>query len=231
MGKIIDSAVDYAVAIANDNSHGYDQYGRWGPDYDCSSLVISAYEQAGVPVKEAGASYTGNMRKAFEACGFTSIPARDTLPKLKRGDVLLNEKHHTCMYIGDGKVVQASISENGSISGKPGDQTGREINISSLYVPSYKWDYVLRYNESEGIKVNVELPQLSQGSKCPEVGTLQVLLNSLGFKGKNGKPLTIDHSFGQNVAFSVHNAQVSFGITPDEIVGAKTWKALLGADY
>jgi hypothetical protein len=38
------SAINWAVAIANDDSHGYDQTNRWGPDYDCSSLVIQAYE-------------------------------------------------------------------------------------------------------------------------------------------------------------------------------------------
>ena len=46
----IEKAVTWALAIANDNTHGYDQQYRWGPDYDCSSLIISAWQQAGVPV-------------------------------------------------------------------------------------------------------------------------------------------------------------------------------------
>ena len=236
MGKRIESAVNWAVGTANDNSHGYDQINRQGPDYDCSSLVINAWENAGVLVRENGATYTGNMKKAFVACGFEAIPAKDTLPPLKRGDVLLNEKHHTCMYLGEGKVVQASINELGKTTGgKSGDQTGKEINISPLYVPSYKWDFVLRYKEDEAIKaikmVTVQLPELSMGSVGPAVGTLQVLLNSLGFKGKNGKVLTVDDCFGQNVAFAVHNAQVSFGLNPDEVVGSRTWPAFLGVDY
>lgn len=36
----IEKAVTWALAIANDNTHGYDQQYRWGPDYDCSSLII-----------------------------------------------------------------------------------------------------------------------------------------------------------------------------------------------
>ena len=36
--------------LAKDNSHGYDQIHRWGPDYDCSSAVITSWEIAGVPV-------------------------------------------------------------------------------------------------------------------------------------------------------------------------------------
>ena len=57
MGAVIESAVNWAVKIANDNSHGYDQNNRWGPNYDCSSLVISAFEQAGCKVKSGGASF------------------------------------------------------------------------------------------------------------------------------------------------------------------------------
>ena len=68
MGKKINSAVEWAVGIANDDSHGYDQIGRWGPDYDCSSLMISAWQQAGVPVMANGATYTGNMKNVF-VCG------------------------------------------------------------------------------------------------------------------------------------------------------------------
>lgn len=230
MSRIIESAIEWAVGIANDPSHGYDQINRWGPNYDCSSLAISAYEQAGVQIRENGGSYTGNMKTAFTKCGFKAIPYKKRMP-LIRGDVLLNEKHHTAMYIGDGKLVQASINEKGGIiGGKTGDQTGREISVGSFYEFRHGWDYILRYpeeEEKEVIIVNVELRQIQIGSKCSEVGTVQILLNALGFKGKNGRPLTIDRDFGQNVDYAVRLFQKSKDITPDGIVGPKTWKALL----
>ena len=48
MGKI-ETAVQWAVNTANDNSHGYSQTSRGGnPDYDCSSFVIAAWANAGV---------------------------------------------------------------------------------------------------------------------------------------------------------------------------------------
>lgn len=52
----ISQAVDYMKDIANDSKHGYSQTNRWGSpdtwsDYDCSSLVISAWQEAGVPVR------------------------------------------------------------------------------------------------------------------------------------------------------------------------------------
>lgn len=141
---VIDKAVDWAVGIANDNTHGYSQANRWGVDYDCSSLVISAWEQAGVPVKSKGASYTGNMLNVFLACGFKQVTDGTRM----RGDVLLchnNSFQHTAMVVDGGTVVQASQSENGGIYGQPGDQTGREINISPMYTPACGWDYVLRF--------------------------------------------------------------------------------------
>jgi hypothetical protein len=59
--------------LARDDSHGYDQTNRWGPDYDCSSAVITVWESVGVPVKTMGASYTGNMRGVFLRCGFEDV--------------------------------------------------------------------------------------------------------------------------------------------------------------
>lgn len=135
--NVIDKAVEYAVGIASDDSHGYDQVNRWGPDYDCSSLIISAYEKAGVPVKsKGGATYTGNMKKAFLACGFSEVPVSSR----KKGDVLLYHnsktgKGHTAMMIDSKNIVQASINENGQIAGgKKGDQTGREIQTARIIV-------------------------------------------------------------------------------------------------
>lgn len=227
----IESACTWAVGIANDNSHGYDQIHRQGPDYDCSSLVINAYEQAGVKVKEAGATYTGNMRSAFVKCGFKAIKYVKGMA-LKRGDVLLNEKHHTLLYLGDKKMVQASSNEKGGIyNGKTGDQTGREIYVGNFYEFSKGWDYVLRYEVSEVTTVNITMPVLQKGSKCPEVGTVQTLLNALGFVGKNGRKLTVDHDYGQNVEFAVKNFQKAHNIGQDGVVGEKTYNALLRADY
>lgn len=152
MGAVIESAVNWVVKIANDNSHGYDQSSRWGPNYDCSSLVISAFEQAGCKVKSGGATYTGNMKSVFLRYGFSDVTSKIALSTgmgLKRGDVLLNTKSHTALVVEDGgkTIVNASINENGKTTGgRSGDQTGREIYTRGYY--NYPWDVVLRYNES-----------------------------------------------------------------------------------
>lgn len=161
--KTIEKAVTWALQIAQDPVHGYDQTRRWGPDYDCSSLMISAWQQAGVKVKDAGATYTGNMLPAFLRCGFEDITAEVNLSTgagLQRGDVLLNVQHHTAMCIGSGKIVHASINERGGATGgKTGDQTGREICVRSYYKYSKGWDKVLRY---VGSGKKEEVTQLKQ---------------------------------------------------------------------
>jgi cell wall-associated NlpC family hydrolase len=152
-----EKAVQWMVHTANNPLHGYDQKYRWGErgDYDCSSAVITAWETAGVPVKSAGATYTGNMYSAFKKCGFDDVTKMVNLKigtGLLRGDVLLNRKYHTAMYIGDGKIAQASINEKGTaVGGAPGDQTGKEFLIRSYY--NYPWDYVLRYHETAGRQI------------------------------------------------------------------------------
>lgn len=147
MRSKIEAAVTWMENLAADNSHGYSQSNRWGPDYDCSSAVITAWQQAGVPVKVNGATYTGNMRAAFLLAGFKDVtPSIDlaTGLGLHRGDVLLNYTSHTAMSIGNGMLVHARSSEGNSI---PGDQNGQEIRIQP-YFDFHPWDCVLRYPES-----------------------------------------------------------------------------------
>lgn len=141
----VEFAVQWAIMIANDDSHGYDQGNRWGPDYDCSSLVITAYETAGVPVKTNKASNTRDMQAVFLKTGFELVPgfSDSNYSMLKRGDVLLSHGH-TEMYIGDGQLVGASINESGGThGGKTGDQKGNEIRVRDYYRNG--WYCAMRY--------------------------------------------------------------------------------------
>lgn len=147
----VEYAVQWCEAIAADNSHGYDwTHGnstRWGPDYDCSSLIITAYENAGIPVKSVGgAQRTYDMRTTFKACGFIEVQNwnRTNGVGLIRGDVLLNTLNHTEIFIGNGQLLKAS-SDYGRTQGDP---SGNEIRIGGYY--NYPWDCALRYsNQTE----------------------------------------------------------------------------------
>lgn len=236
--ETINKAVAWAVAVADDPAYGYDQQHRWSPDFDCSSFVITAWQQAGVPVKTSGASYTGDMYWAFLKCGFRDVTNSinlNTGANLQKGDVVLNTKHHTEMYIGNGRMVKASINELGGVTGgKTGDQTGREIYIGNYYKPSYGWDYVLRYygGEEEAPKADpvtlpcfVKLPMLQRGDKGEYVRALQILL--IG-RGCNCGGYGADGDFGGGTENSVQEFQENHGLYADGVVGNLTWAKLMG---
>ena len=138
--RAVSAYITWALGIAADDSHGYDQQYRWGErgDYDCSALAVSALRQAGLST--GGASYTGNMRSELMKHGFVWIT---DLSQLQRGDILLSEGNHTAIYLGDGMLVHASGNEHGKAAGgMPGDQTGREVCWRDYY--DYPWDGFLR---------------------------------------------------------------------------------------
>ena len=233
---IIDNAVARALEIAADDSHGYDQTSRWGPDYDCSSLVISAFRKAGVPLS---CTYTGNMRSDMMRCGFVDATGSVDLGTgagLERGDVLLNHVHHTAMYIGDGQLVQASINEYGTTTGgQIGDQTGREIYTRGYY--NYPWNTVLRYKGSSGTvpdispvisqldrNITVSLPELKSGDIDVSVAMLQAALK---YKGYN--PRWVDGEFGAQTGAALKAFQADHGLDADAICGKATWSEIAKA--
>lgn len=236
----IEKAVRWATNVANDQSHGYSQADRWGPDYDCSSFVISAWEVgAGVPVREAGATYTGNMRSAFLACGFVDVTYEVGLSTgygVQAGDVLLNYAAHTCMSVGNGKVANCRTDE-----GHPqtGDQSGNEIRIQSYW--NFPWNCVLRHKGGSGEKPdtkptpdtkpiepekedhfwNPRLLTLSNAYSSDCV-VLQALLNAHHFACGSA-----DGFFGAKTQAAVNRAQQYYGLTVDGICGPQTWGKLL----
>lgn len=234
--SIIEEAITQMEAWAQDDSHGYDQANRWGPDFDCSSAVIQAWQNAGVPVKTNGATYTGNMYSVFRACGFEDVTASIDISSgsgLKRGDVLLNHIHHTAMYCGNGSLVQASINEYGSTTGgSVGDQTGREFYIRSYY--DYPWDCILRYTGATSMSettvvekkpseyVTVKLPVLGNGHIDIVVAMLQAALKYLGYD-----PRWIDGEFGAQTKAALKAFQSAHNLDADGICGTNTWNALL----
>ncbi|MGX8692608.1 MAG: peptidoglycan-binding protein [Clostridia bacterium] len=230
--ETIDRAVDWALAMARDDRHGYDQEKRWGPDYDCSSFVITAWQQAGVPVRTSGASYTGDMRAAFLRCGFRDVTGQVNLASgkgLQKGDVLLNQKSHAELYVGGGRCVKAGSNEHGGASGgRSGDQTGREICVSSYY--NFPWDCVLRYMGGEKEAPSeadrtLKLPLLRRGSRGQSVRAMQGILIACGCGcGPDGA----DGDFGPATEAALRRFQAENGLETDGVCGERSWEKLLG---
>ena len=121
--------IQWAVDIANDDSHGYSQANRVGnPDYDCSSLVYYSLINAGYSTDQLG-TYpftTASMptilpQAGFERHGFVQS-------ELQEGDILWRAGH-TAMYIGNDQIVHASGYKNHP---EAGDQSGQEILVQGI---------------------------------------------------------------------------------------------------
>lgn len=223
----IENACLWMENLAMDDSHGYDQRYRWGEngDYDCSSAVITAWERAGIPVKTNGATFTGNMKKAFTGSGFVDITSRINLATgegLIRGDVLLNEANHTAMYAGNGKEIEASINERGNIvGGIPGDQTGKEVFIGDYR--NYPWDCVLRYMPIPEVSTQnrSRYGYVRKGSKGNKVRLLQFSLNMI-----IGVKLDVDGEFGDETLNALKRYQNKKSLPCSGCVDMWTWAAL-----
>ena len=147
--------VNKAEEMAENPKYGYSQKppsGRWGPDFDCSSLMYYIANYAGYPVGigRDKVRFTGTMLKDFEKAGFQILPfANVGISDLKIGDILLNLALHAEVYVGDGQSIGALSSETGRYVGESGDQTEHEIEKHPVITFDKGWDYVLRPPDEE----------------------------------------------------------------------------------
>lgn len=181
MGNI-EKAVSFMVTVAKDDSHGYDQTHRnGGIDYDCSSLVGTALNQAGFNVKKS--STTRTLRAQLLACGFKTVSVGGAR---KRGDIFLKEGHHVVMCTDANNIVHASINEKGTTTGgKHGDQTGKEICVRSFYNYKGGWDYHFRISDAVSVPSQSSLTE-KQIISLGQQHTINFTGHSITVDGING---------------------------------------------
>lgn len=135
--KVRDLIATLAEQGANNNLIGYDQYERWTfwdqlkkvgyypvnintkCEADCSAGVISITWAVGYllglyKLKQLNATYTGNMRSGFRSAGFTVLTEGKYLNSdkyLMRGDILLNDAHHTAINLTTGSGVKVEVED------------------------------------------------------------------------------------------------------------------------
>lgn len=115
----------------------------------------------------------------------------------KRGDINLNTGHHVNVTV-----------DNGSNTGK-----GSTTNTTTT--------------TTGGSGYMFSVGNVQNGSKGNDVKLLQRLLKSNGFKGKDGKNLTIDGECGTNTVYAIKTYQTKKGLSVDGCAGPATWKSIL----
>ena len=175
---------------------------------DCSEGTIVLIQAVGhlkgiKELQECNATYTGNMMDYFNSAKgkkyFTVLQGRYLKDSslAKRGDINLNTGHHVNVTV-----------DNGSNTGK-----GSTTNTTTT--------------TTGGSGYMFSVGNVQNGSKGNDVKLLQRLLKSNGFKGKDGKNLTIDGECGTNTVYAIKTYQTKKGLSVDGCAGPATWKSIL----
>lgn len=174
-----DKALEWALDQC-DKGYTYSMQNRWGPtSYDCSAFIITAWKKAGV---NTGASYTGDMASYFTKSGFTNVANIVEIVSgngLQAGDVLVWNKEgtsgaggdgHTCMYIGDGRIVECT----------PLGISTRDYYTTNVHGNAVLWQDVLRYKDpATGYKNNESETTTSSAIQSYFLSGLTDLYNSV----------------------------------------------------
>ena len=168
MGEGAEGAVAWAIKVANSKTVGYSQdggdtgNGREGVQHfdgknlynaDCTafcwwSWVVGGKQEKIRAVSPDWGPATGSFSEYYPKAGFEEHDFNES--ELKPGDVLWTDGH-AALYIGNGKLAEASGPEGGGVYGEKGDQlqtvaegeedTGGEVHINNLYTFTKYWRY------------------------------------------------------------------------------------------
>lgn len=186
---------------------------------DCSGLFRWAFKQFGIAISHS----SNTLWKSYcSSKGSLSKGKRtDGKPLLDGTAVFVNKngnRTHIGLYVGDGRVIEASGTKVGVIESKITDSKWNEWG--ELKNVDYSKDDDQKGDDDPVAYVK---PTLRKGSKGEYVTLLQTKLLQLGYDiGKYG----VDGDFGSATEKAVKAFQKAHGLTQDGVVGTRTWAEL-----
>lgn len=245
-------ATGIATAKKIDNiGTGYNQAKRWtfnpsrdgktfvaNKDADCSSVCLSILKSMEPTLNMTDPAYTGTFLAKAKSVGSTSINvAGKSLAQikalLKPGDFLLNTGNHVEFWTGS-QLFSAAIDENGNISGgKPGDQTGKEVRFTRLYLYRKGWDYIVRPKYRVVVKPPVVTkPAATTNKNTAKVKAVQKAVRAVqdGIVGPDTRKRVeavrrASKWGGKRFPYGVRYTQSVVGANPDGVWGVKSMVA------
>ena len=178
---------------------------------DCSGLLLWAYKHPG------GSIYHGSNTMWKKYC--TSQGSLTGVAKIRPGTAVFmvkdGNRHHVGLYIGDGMCIEAQGTRMGVVLSHLSrwDEWGELVGVD--------------YTDIRHDTVEVGLRTLRKGDSGADVKTAQALLEAAGYDiGKTG----VDGIYGGETLSAVRAFQHDHGLSPDGVIGPKTWMALKGTE-
>lgn len=234
---------------ANAGSKNYTKYWRdVKPDFQgeswCACFVLWCF------MVTFGQDAAKKLLGHFPFVYCPTLAAKTSNKEPKRGSVILfwrsakNRYGHTgIVYDVDNTYVytiEGNTSTGSEVISNGGGVHKKKYRLSSLdsrtkyFMPNYALVVEPSKAETEPNpnligNCTIPLKTFGLGASDAQIKNVQMLLNAKGYKGKNGKPLTIDGTLGENTVYAVATFQAAkkLSISTPGTIGAKTWTALL----
>ena len=171
--------------------------------------------------------YTINSAQLFKDAGrWTNVP--------KKGYQIFFQSGGMINHTGIVKKVSGGVVY--TIEGNSSDKvTERSYSIGESRIAGYGMPIYSLVSDAAAVPASragtctVQLGEFVRGNCDPEIRTIQVLLNTKGFFGKDGKPLNIDGELGENTAYAIEKLQKKAGMKNINFgtVSSKTWLLLI----
>lgn len=152
-----------------------------------------------------------------------------------------NTPDHVGIVVSVDKKAGTFVVVEGNKSNAVGKRT-MQINgryIRGFICPKYDDNTVKQKTAASTPAANyivgsgkVELKHFLVGAADPQIKAIQRILNAKGYKGKDGKKLSVDGNLGANTSYAIAKFQKAVGMNPDNpgTVATKTWEKLLNVD-
>ena len=237
--QVIADAITWACWIAGDNDfhYGHGQAAHhngcyfcgtepkskknagivdWERTYCCNPFIGAAWAHGGCVPKalelcQKGTSWDFNSGRGYDASKLFDNLGKPAKSKLRAGDVLCSDIH-VALYIGNGKIAEASGGDDNIRGSK---KWNNSIHTATLTDARYeKFKRVHRFNGS----VDKDL-YIRNGEISDRVADLQSALSFFGYD------LKTDRIFGSETFKALKDFQKDHGLVSDGIAGPATIKA------
>ena len=174
---------------------------------DCSESTIVLIRAVGhlkgiKELQECNATYTGNMMNYFRSAAG------------KQYFIVLQGAYLTKPSLARRGDINLNVAHHVNVTVDDGEAAKKESKENASTITG-------------GSGYMFSVGNVQNGSKGNDVKLLQRLLKSNGFKGADGKNLTIDGDCGANTVFAIKAYQRKKGLSADGIAGLATWKIIL----